>query len=212
MTNGYAHPAKNCLGRKAKACASKHRCWDQCSRVKTGVQIEWLSAMFSFMGGLYGRDLDLRRRGIEVSFFHNEALEPRRAKLAFGMQYEILLGVLCNSNANTATAATFFLELLQVDFDPACRYLEGFVFVLNQQCDLSSCELEVRREYKHTPMDFPRPSPARLLVWDFAARLAGNSFLYSRLRSIEGAEWFFHTVRDRSQRSERDTTTEAKTG
>lgn len=142
------------------------------------------------MGGLYGQELELRRRGIEISFFHNEALESRRTKLAFGMPYEILLGVLCNSNANTAAAATFFLDLLQFDFEPTRRYLEGFIFVLNQQCDLSSCELEVRAEYKHTPMDFPRPSPARLLVWDFAARLAANSMLYSRLRSSEGADGF----------------------
>jgi hypothetical protein len=146
------------------------------------------------MGGLHGHELELRRRSIEVLFFHNEALEPRRATLAFGMPYEFLLGVLCNSSAKTASAATFFLESLQIEPEATSRYLAGFVVALNRQCDFSSCELHVRPEFKDMPMDFPRPLPARVLVWDFAARLAANSLLYSRLRSRDGAESFFHTV------------------
>lgn len=164
------------------------------------------------MGGLSGRECDLRRVGVEVSYVYNEAFEERRARIGFGMPYETLLGVLCGGNTNTAKAADVFLGLCEIDFEATSRYMTGFITTLIQQCDSSSCELNVRQEYKHRPMDFPRPSPAQLLVWDFAAKLAANSLLYSRLRSIRGAEWFFHTVRDRPQRSEGETRNDAKTG
>jgi hypothetical protein len=150
------------------------------------------------MGGLFGQEIEFRGRGIQLPYFHNEALEPRTGKLAFGIPYEILLGMLCHSNANCEHAAEFFLALAKDDLSAVAGYLCGFIARLTEECDLHTTDLRVLPEGRHTAMDFPRPSPARMLVWDFARRLACDSSLHTELSRPSGADWFFYEVRGKT--------------
>jgi hypothetical protein len=153
------------------------------------------------MPGLSGSELDLRRRGIVLPYFHNEALESRSAKLAFGIPYEILLGILCNGDKNGERAADFFVSLAGEFPEPTATYLYSFITRLFNELDFDSCELEATRGFRHTPMDFPRPSPARLIVLDFAARLARSPALYESLSLHPHARTFFHYAHSNPQRA-----------
>jgi hypothetical protein len=144
------------------------------------------------MTGLSDGEAEFRRRGLQLAYVHNEALEPRTGKLAFGIPYEILLGMLCHSNANVEKAANFFLTLAKEHFPAVAEYLAGFVSRIGKECDFSATDLRVKPEMRHTAMDFPRPSPARMLVWDFAKRLASNRQLHLVLSNTHGSDWFFH--------------------
>jgi hypothetical protein len=147
------------------------------------------------MGGLFAPEIEFRSRGLQLPYFHNEALEPRTGKLAFGIPYEILLGMLCHSNANVERAAAFFISLAKDDTPAVVGYLSGFISRVTDECDLRSTDLKAKPERRHTAMDFPRPSPARMLVWDFGRRLARDQQLHSQLLSVPGADWFFYEVR-----------------
>jgi len=148
------------------------------------------------MGGLFAPEKEFRNRGLQLQYFHNEALELRTGKLAFGIPYEILLGMLCHSNANVERAAEFFLALAKDDCPAVVGYLSGFISRVTGECDLRASDLNVKSEHRHTAMDFPRPSPAKMLVWDFGRRLARDRQLRSQLSSAPGADWFFYEVRD----------------
>ncbi len=139
--------------------------------------------------------MEFRRRAIELPYWHNESLEQRSARLACGTPYEILLGVLCHSNANVDTAAAFFRSLYDIHPDAVARYLIGFIERLHQECDTHNCELRALPEKRMTAIDFPRPSPTLLLVWDFARQLARNAALYTDLSKTPVTHWFFHTTR-----------------
>jgi hypothetical protein len=143
------------------------------------------------MGGLSGQEAEFRRRGLQLPYWHNQALETRTAKLAFGIPYEILLGILCHSNANVERAADFFLSLAKDDMRATAGYLAGFIARLAEDCDPRTGDLAVTPEKKHTAMDFPRPSPTRLLVWDFAERLARDRELHTLLAQAAGADRLF---------------------
>jgi CheY-like chemotaxis protein len=147
------------------------------------------------MGGLFAPEKEFRSRGLQLEYFHNEALEPRAGKLAFGIPYEILLGMLCHSYANVERAAEFFINLTNDDAPAVVAYLSGFISRVTGECDLRSTDLRAKPEHRHTAMDFPRPSSARMLVWDFGRRLARDQQLCSRLSSVPGADWFFSEVR-----------------
>lgn len=149
------------------------------------------------MGGLFGPEIEFRSRGLLLPYSHNEALEPRTGKLAFGIPYEILFGMLCHSNENVERAAEFFMALAKDDFPAVVGYLSGFVARLTEECDLHATDLKVRPERRYTAMDFPRPSPARMLVWEFAGRLARDRRLHSDLSRVPDASWFFYEVRDK---------------
>src|SRR5687768_5825585 len=146
------------------------------------------------MGGLFAPEKEFRSRGLHLPYFHNEALESRTGKLAFGVPYEILLGMLCHTNANVERAAEFFLGLAKDDFSAVAAYLSGFITRLAEECDCHSPELRVKPEKLQTAMDFPRPSPALRLVRDFGRRLASDSRLYAQLSLASGADWFFYEV------------------
>jgi hypothetical protein len=143
------------------------------------------------MGGLSGREAEFRRRCLQLPYWHNEALESRTAKLAFGVPYEILLGVLCHSDANVVKAAEFYLGLAKDNLRATGAYLSGFFARLADDCDLQSGDLSAKPQKRDTPMDFPRPSPARTLVWDFAGRLERDDGLHALLAQAPGARWFF---------------------
>ena len=96
--------------------------------------------------------------------WHNEAIEKRTVKLAFGIPYDILIGVLCHSQSNAERAAEFFRDLARDDMSAVAVYLIGFFSRLQAECDLHTVDLKVRPERRHTPLGFPRPSPARMLV------------------------------------------------
>ena len=141
---------------------------------------------------LSNSELEFRRRGVELPYVHNEGVESRSARLAFGIPYEILFGMLCHGHTNVEQAATFFLHLAKDHFAPVVEYLAGFVSRLGRECDFAVTDLRVKPEMRHTAMDFPRPSPARMLVWDFARRLAANRQLHLLLSNKPGSDWFFH--------------------
>src|SRR5712671_711487 len=106
------------------------------------------------MGGLFGPESEFRRRGLQLPYFHNEALELRTGRLAFGIPYEILLGILCHSNANVERAAEFFLALTKDDSPAVAGYLSGFISCLAEECDLHATDLKARPEKRHTAIDF----------------------------------------------------------
>ena len=143
------------------------------------------------MSGLFAAEKEFRSRGVQLRYFHNEALEPRTGWLAFGVPYEILLGMLCHSNANVDRAGEFFLSLAKDDCRAVAAYLSGFISRLVEECDTSSSELRVIPERQHTAMDFPRPSPARLLVLAFGRQLARLPELHTALSHTHGSDWFF---------------------
>jgi len=146
------------------------------------------------MSGMTGREMAFRRQVIELPYWHNEAMEKRSGRLACGTPYEILLGMLCHGNANVDTAAAFFLSLHDSDPEAVSRYIIGFVERLYDECDTHSHTLRAIPEKRMTAIDFPRPSPTLLLVWDFARQLAQNPRLHRAVSETKGAEWFFHTV------------------
>jgi hypothetical protein len=131
-----------------------------------------------------------------LPYFHNEALEPREGKLAFGIPYELLLGILCYGNPNVEKAADFFIALWKDSPNAVASYLSGFISRLADECDLGSPELKVKPSKRHTAMDFPRPSPALMTVWDFGRRLAREPDLHKELSRTPGAKWFFRQVPD----------------
>ena len=139
-------------------------------------------------------NLDIRRPGPLLNYFHNEANESRRARLAIGIPYEILLAMLTNGFSNGQQAADFFLSLSEQYFEPTAAYLSGFFIRLCTELDFNSCELDVRPEFGFHPMDFGRPSPTRLIVWDFAERLAKSPRLFQALNQIPGADLVFRNV------------------
>lgn len=147
------------------------------------------------MSGLTGQEAEFRRRCLQLPYWHNEAMESRTAKLAFGIPYEILLGILCHSNANVERAADFFLNLAKADMRATAGYLAGFIARLSEDCDPRTADLAVTPEKGYAAMDFPRPSPTRLLVGDFAERLARDHDLHTLLAQAAGADWFFHLAR-----------------
>jgi hypothetical protein len=116
----------------------------------------------SFMGGLYGTQLNLRKRTISLPAFHNEALDSRIVKVGFGMPFETLLGVICNSLDNAKTAAKFFVELSAIDPLALQQYLRHFANRMITELDLNEFDLPVKPEFLNSPMDFPRPSPTLL--------------------------------------------------
>jgi hypothetical protein len=143
------------------------------------------------MRGLSAYELKFRSQGIVLSYFHNEALEGREGKLAFGVPYETLLGMICRGDSNLDRAAAFFIRLSQEQFQPVADYLAGFIRCLTTELDFSSCDLAAKAEYRNTPMDFPRPSPARVLVWQFAGLLARDEALRNALAASNGADLVF---------------------
>jgi hypothetical protein len=147
------------------------------------------------MSGMSGQEMEFRRRAIDLPYWHNESLEQQAGRLACGTPYEILLGILCHSNANVDSAAAFFRSLYETHPDAVACYLKGFIARLHEECDTHNCELRATPAKRMTPIDFPRPSPTLLLVWDFARQLARDSALYADLCKASGADWFFHTTR-----------------
>ena len=137
-------------------------------------------------------ELEFRRRGVELPYVHNEGLEARSARLAFGIPYEILIGMLCYSHGNVEQAASFFLNLAKDHLAPVVEYLSGFILRIGKECDFAVTDLRVKPDMRHTAMDFPRPAPARMLVWDFARRLATNRQLHLMLSNRPGSDSFFH--------------------
>lgn len=146
------------------------------------------------MSGFSGTELEFRRQGIILEYWHNDSLEKRSSKLAIGVPYEILLGMLSHSNENVSRAAAFFLQLGKEHHSAVAAYLAGFISRLAAECQSSSCELEVKEEYRSTPMDFPRPSPARLLVWEFARLISQDRDMLKSVANAEGADFFFRTA------------------
>ena len=119
------------------------------------------------MPGLYGTELELRKCGIPLHYFNNEALESRTVTLRFGTPYETLLGMICYSSANAERAAEFFVGLFESHSAAVTAYLSGFITRLAAETDLRTCELDILPDYRHTPMDFPRPSPAHMVLREF---------------------------------------------
>src|SRR5690606_14046417 len=93
--------------------------------------------------------------------------------VAFGMPYETLLGAICHSIPNAQAIGRFFRELCAVDEAAVRKYVDHFVARLCAEVDFGSSELEAKPEFRGTPIDFPRPSPAlRFLLPAFFAELA----------------------------------------
>lgn len=111
------------------------------------------------MSGLFGTQLALRSEGLSVAQQHNEALRSCQVVIGFGMPYETLLGAICHSVHNAKAIGQFFGRLSAIDEQAVHAYLGHFVKRLISEFDFSSSELEVKPEFKNTPMDFPRPSP-----------------------------------------------------
>lgn len=96
-----------------------------------------------------------------VRFWHNPPLERRCTSISCGSPYEILLGAICESAEQAKNLGVFFVELAEENPLAVEAYLLHFIKRIQGELDVQSCELEVRREFRHSPMDFPRPSPAR---------------------------------------------------
>lgn len=131
-------------------------------------------------------------------------MEQRLGKLGCGTPYEILLGMLCHSNANVERVADFFLSLYDDQSEAVSRYIIGFIDRLYHECDTNSPELKPISAKRMTAIDFPRPSPTLLLVWDFASQLARNPRLRAAVMEANGAEWFFSQARTLPKASEND--------
>ena len=111
------------------------------------------------MSGLSGTQLALRSEKLVLPQFHNEGLQSRQIVVAFGMPYEVLLGVICHSVRNAKEAGQFFVHLSTIDPESVRSYLRYFVKRLIAELDFRSTDLEAKEEFRSTPMDFPRPSP-----------------------------------------------------
>ena len=122
--------------------------------------------------GLSASEFDLRSRGVTLRFFHNEALESRATKLAFGIPYETLLGLLCYGAENPGIALEFFVNLSRDYPDETEAYLCCFLDRITAELDLGSDQLKVKPQFTNTPMDFPRPSPAGIIVRNFVQHLS----------------------------------------
>jgi hypothetical protein len=81
--------------------------------------------------------------------------------ISCGSPYEILLGAICESTDQAKRLGEFFVVLAEEDLHAVEGYLMHFIQRIQRELDLQSCELEVRPEFRHSPMDFPRPSPTR---------------------------------------------------
>jgi hypothetical protein len=116
------------------------------------------------MSGLFGTELELRKRHIRSRFNHNSTLESREAIIAFGTPYEILLGALCASVHDASRIGQFFVTL-SLDYPREVeQYLLHFVERMKSELNWQDCSLEIKIEYQNSPMDFPRPSPTRNFV------------------------------------------------
>lgn len=137
------------------------------------------------MGGLWGQQLELRKRTISLPAFHNHALDSRQVKVGFGMPFETLLGVICYSLDNGKTAAKFFVELCAIDPESMQQYFRHFSTRLVTELDLTQLDLPVKDEFINSPMDFPRPSPALLNCCpSFFAKIADCPTLSVAIESL----------------------------
>jgi hypothetical protein len=112
------------------------------------------------MNRLSGTQLALRSEKLILSHTQDESLSPREVVVAFGMPYESLLGVICHSIFNAKEAGRFFAKLAGIDQPSVADYLSCFVARLRSELDFDTPHLEVKKEFRNTPMDFPRRSPS----------------------------------------------------
>jgi hypothetical protein len=137
------------------------------------------------MSGLSGIQLVLRSERLVLPLFHNEALQSRSAVVAFGMPYEVLLGVICYSVQNAKEAGQFFVRLSSIDQESVRTYLCHFVTRLISELDFSTTDLEAKEEFRNTPMDFPRPSPTLHFVLPaFFSEIASSLAIRDAIRRL----------------------------
>ena len=128
-----------------------------------------------------------------LPYWHNPQRENRIASLNVGMPADVLLGVLCHSNANVEKAANYFMLIASGEPDEVAGYLRNLIERFVADLDFSSCELNVKPGCVDSSLDFGRPSPARMLVWQFFGMIARNDYLHSQLKLHPGAGTIFHS-------------------
>ena len=127
---------------------------------------------------MFTSDIQMRSGGPTLRYAHNEIFESRTVRVALGMPYEILLGVLCYGYTNHEQAADYFDELARRHPDVTIPYLLGFFRRLSAELQIYDGAMQAKSDFRFQPMDFERPSPTRAccgFLWRVSAAATPRS-------------------------------------